>query len=113
MAADMCFPPKLVEFSLVPLLTRQNSMLGLEAVSLVSDIWAGLLRISESNLPGPIVVPLFCWDGLIQRVGPLQHRPHIMLGDLTRNHHIMEAQNEFYSVHPHIPAVSPMFFSDC
>lgn len=86
MAADMCFPPKLVKFSLVPLLTlcfagnliilhlrQQNSMLGLEAVSLVSDIWAGLLRISESNLPGSIVGPLFPWDGLIQRVGPLQH----------------------------------------
>lgn len=79
MAADVCSPPKLVEFSLVPLLTlcfagnlmilhlqQQNSMLGLEAVSLVSDIWAGLLRISESNLSGPMVVLLFCWDGLIQ-----------------------------------------------
>lgn len=53
-------------------------MLGLEAVSLVSDIWAGLLRISESNLPGPIVVPLFRWDGLIQRVGPLQHTGHTL-----------------------------------
>lgn len=126
MAADMCFPPKLVKFSLVPLLTlcfagnliilhlrRQNSMLGLEAVSLVSDIWAGLLRISESNLPGTdrcATVSLRCINP--EGWSAPTHKLHVILGDLTRNHHIMEAQNEFYSVHPHIPAVLPWIFSD-
>lgn len=80
-----------------PSLQRQISMLRLEAVSLVSGIRAGLLRIAESRLQGTArSATAFCPVGSNQKDGLIQQKSQRIMytlyqvtsGDLTRNHHV-------------------------